>query len=68
MAAGGTGYWPTDYWHLEYWHVDYWPETSAAPAGQTPRGSRYRYGARVNWITQVLLFGLPNLLLRFLMR
>ena len=55
MAAGGTGYWPTDYWHLEYWHVEYWPETSPPTVPQTPTGTRYRYGHRVHWVTQVLL-------------
>jgi len=66
MAAGGTGYWPTDYWHLDYWHVEYWPETSPAAVAQTPRGTRYRYGTRVNWITKVILLVFPLFLLRFL--
>lgn len=65
MAAGGSGYWPDNYWHLDYWHVDYWPETSPVSTGQVPRGSRYRSGHRVNWITQVLLLSFTDILLRF---
>lgn len=68
MAAGGVGYWPSDYWNLDYWHSDYWPSTTPVSVGQIPRGSRYRYGHRVHYITQVLLLGLVDILLLFLVR
>ena len=68
MAAGGVGYWPSNHWNLDYWHVDYWPTTTIPSEGQSPRGSRYRYGYRVHYITKVLLLGIVDFLLRFLMR
>lgn len=66
MAAGGVGYWPSNYWNLEYWNDDYWPSTTIPSIGQKPRGSRYRSGYRVHYITQVLLLG--HFLLRFFVR
>ncbi len=68
MAAGGVGYWPSDHWNLDYWHSDYWPTTTIPPVGQSPSATRYRYGYRIHYVTEVLLVGIVDFLLRFFMR
>jgi hypothetical protein len=49
---------PTRYFADRYFAPRYFPKVGATPTpptGQTPAGTRYRSGSRVNFIHQVIL-------------